>query len=104
MRGTGPVAYGAIVAMLSLLATVTPPVAGTTSAEVLKDERTRLSVSGGTLHGSLLVPTSSAPVPRALLLSGSGRTARDGHTPLLPGMHDSRTHMAAVPSKRNHTS
>ncbi len=101
MRGTGAVAYGAIVAMLSLLATVTPPVAGTTSAEVLKDERTSLSVSGGTLHGSLLVPPGSAPVPIALLISGSGPTDRDGNTPLLPGKNDSLKLLAEGLAARN---
>src|SRR5437667_12783453 len=101
MRGTGAVAYGAIVAMLSLLATVTPPVAGTTSAEVLTDERTSLSVSGGTLHSSLLVPPSSAPVPIALLISGSGPTDRDGDTPLLPGKNDSLKHLAEGLAARN---
>src|SRR5206468_13080856 len=104
MRGTGPVAYGAIVAMLSLLATVTPPVAGTTSAEVLKDERTSLSVSGGTLHGSLLVPPGSAPVPIALLISGSGPTDRDGNTPLLPGKNDSLKLLAEGLAARNFAS
>ncbi len=101
MRGTGAVAYGAIVAMLSLLATVTPPVAGTTSAEVLTDERTSLSVSGGTLHGSLLVPPGSAPVPIALLISGSGPTDRDGNTPLLPGKNDSLKLLAEGLAARN---
>src|SRR5207253_8754639 len=104
MRGTGPVAYGAIVAMLSLLATVTPPVAGTTSAEVLTDERTSLSVSGGTLHGALLVPPGSAPVPIAPLISGSGPTARDGTTPLLPAKNASLKLLAEGPAARNFAS
>jgi len=101
MRGTGAVAYGAIVAMVSLLAAVSSLVAGTTSAEVLKDERTSLSVSGGTLHGSLLVPPGSAPVPIALLISGSGPTDRDGNTPLLPGKNDSLKLLAEGLAARN---
>ena len=80
-------ACGATVAML--LAMATSPVAGTASAEALKSERIALSVSGGTLYGSLLVPSGSAPVPIVLIISGSGPTDRDGNTPLVPGKNDS---------------
>lgn len=38
-----------------------------------------LDTGTGTLHGSLLLPRSSKPVPVALIVSGSGATDRDGN-------------------------
>jgi pimeloyl-ACP methyl ester carboxylesterase len=40
-----------------------------------------LDVPGGQLHGSLLVPQSSKPLPVVLIIAGSGPTDRDGNNP-----------------------
>lgn len=40
-----------------------------------------LDVAGGQLHGSLLLPQSTTPVPVVLIISGSGPTDRDGNNP-----------------------
>jgi pimeloyl-ACP methyl ester carboxylesterase len=40
-----------------------------------------LDVAGGQLHGSLLLPQSTRPVPVVLIISGSGPTDRDGNNP-----------------------
>ena len=48
-----------------------------------------LKTAAGTLHGTLLVPRSKAPVPVVLLISGSGPTDRDGNSAGLPGKNDS---------------
>jgi uncharacterized protein len=41
----------------------------------------RLQTEQGTLHGTLLKPSSTAPVAVALLIAGSGPTDRDGNNP-----------------------
>lgn len=41
----------------------------------------RLQTAQGTLHGTLLKPSGTAPVTVALLIAGSGPTDRDGNNP-----------------------
>lgn len=48
-----------------------------------------LDTPAGTLHGTLLVPPASAPMPLAVIISGSGPTDRDGNSTLLPSPNDS---------------
>jgi pimeloyl-ACP methyl ester carboxylesterase len=52
-------------------------------------EPIRLATAGGTLEGTLIYPTSPAPWPVVLLVSGSGPTDRDGNTAGLPGPNNS---------------
>lgn len=40
-----------------------------------------VSVPGGLLHGSLVVPAGKGPFPVALIIAGSGPTDRDGNNP-----------------------
>jgi pimeloyl-ACP methyl ester carboxylesterase len=48
-----------------------------------------LNIATGTLHGTLLLPTTALPMPVVLLIAGSGPTDRDGNNPLIPGKNDS---------------
>jgi uncharacterized protein len=48
-----------------------------------------LSVPGGTLHGTLLLPPAAGPVPVVLLIAGSGPTDRNGNSAMIPGMNNS---------------
>ena len=48
-----------------------------------------LTVSGGVLHGTVLLPAGAGPFPVALIIAGSGPTDRDGNSPLLPGQNNS---------------
>ncbi len=43
------------------------------------DERVQLKTSTGTLHGTLDLPSSTAPYPVVLIIAGSGATDRDGN-------------------------
>lgn len=52
-------------------------------------EPIRLSTPTGMLEGTLVYPTSPAPWPVVLLMSGSGPTDRDGNTAGLPGPNNS---------------
>lgn len=52
-------------------------------------EDVALEIPGGTLRGTLLVPTGAEQPPVALIVAGSGPTDRDGNSPLLEGRNDS---------------
>ena len=54
-----------------------------------------LETASGTLHGTLLRPRTEAPVPVALLLSGSGPTDRNGNNPM-GGRNDSLKKLAEL--------
>ena len=58
-------------------------------------ERVALETPTGTLHGTLERPQSSAPVPVALLIAGSGPTDRDGNSAMLKGANNSLKLLAA---------
>ncbi|WP_454255443.1 alpha/beta hydrolase [Pseudomonas sp. Marseille-Q8238] len=64
--------------LLLLLLTVTPLL----HAQTVLHRPATLENTGGTLHGSLLLPKSDQPVPVALLIAGSGPTDRNGNNPL----------------------
>ncbi len=49
----------------------------------------KISVNGGTLHGTLELPAGKAPCPVALIIPGSGPTDRDGNNPLAGGKNNS---------------
>lgn len=49
------------------------------------EERTQVTVSTGTLHGTLLVPDGGATAPVVLMIAGSGPTDRDGNSSTLKG-------------------
>ncbi|HEX8151714.1 MAG TPA: alpha/beta hydrolase, partial [Thermoanaerobaculia bacterium] len=49
----------------------------------------KLETLTGTIHGTLLVAETKAPVPVVLLIAGSGPTDRNGNTPALPGANNS---------------
>jgi pimeloyl-ACP methyl ester carboxylesterase len=53
-----------------------------------------LNIATGTLHGTLLLPTTALPMPVVLLIAGSGPTDRDGNNPLIPGKNDSQKLLA----------
>lgn len=65
-----------ILALLLLSATST-----LLHAQTLLSQPARLDTATGTLHGTLLLPRSEAPLPVALLIAGSGPTDRDGNNP-----------------------
>lgn len=50
---------------------------------------TQLSVPGGTLHGTLLMPPAAGSIPVVLLISGSGPTDRNGNSAMIPGANNS---------------
>lgn len=52
-----------------------------------------LIVPGGTLHGSLMLPATTQPVPVVLIIAGSGPTDRDGNNPA-GGNNDSLRRLA----------
>ena len=58
-------------------------------------EQVALETPTGTLHGTLERPQSSAPVPVALIIAGSGPTDRDGNSALLKGANNSLKLLAA---------
>lgn len=70
-----------------------PP--ATPPAERLITEQVTLETANGILHGTLERPLSSAPVPVALLIAGSGPTDRDGNSAMLKGANNSLKLLAA---------
>ncbi|HEY2067833.1 MAG TPA: alpha/beta fold hydrolase [Gemmatimonadaceae bacterium] len=66
-----------------------PPLSPTPQPTTPMSEPIRLATAGGTLEGTLTYPTSPAPWPVVLLVSGSGPTDRDGNTAGLPGPNNS---------------
>jgi uncharacterized protein len=52
-------------------------------------EPAELSVPGGTLYGTLLLPGTAGRVPVVLLIAGSGPTDRNGNSSSFPGANDS---------------
>jgi pimeloyl-ACP methyl ester carboxylesterase len=55
-----------------------------------------LTTATGTISGTLLLPSTAARMPVALLIAGSGPTDRDGNSPMLPGKNDSYKLLAAA--------
>src|SRR5215475_12406107 len=53
-----------------------------------------LETPTGKLFGSLELPKSSAPLPVALIIAGSGPTDRNGNSPLLQGANNSLKYLA----------
>jgi pimeloyl-ACP methyl ester carboxylesterase len=49
----------------------------------------KIHVNGGTLHGTLEVPSGEAPCSAAVIISGSGPTDRNGNNPLAGGKNNS---------------
>ncbi|WP_313089631.1 alpha/beta hydrolase [Pseudomonas sp.] len=82
------------VLLLILIAMLAPPAYALT----LLNESWQLQVPGGTLHGSLLLPKSDAPLPVALLIAGSGPTDRNGNNP--QGHNDSLKRLAQALAKQ----
>lgn len=68
---------------------------GRSAERVISTERVALETPNGTLHGTLERPQSSAPVPVALLIAGSGPTDRDGNSAMLKGANNSLKLLAA---------
>lgn len=53
-----------------------------------------LETPTGKLFGSLELPKSSAPLPVALIIAGSGPTDRNGNSPLIQGANNSLKYLA----------
>src|SRR5262245_55247791 len=53
-----------------------------------------LETPNGKLFGALELPKSSAPMPVALIIAGSGPTDRNGNSPLLQGANNSLKYLA----------
>ncbi|MDC8756125.1 alpha/beta hydrolase [Janthinobacterium fluminis] len=53
------------------------------------DAAIALSTPTGQLHGALLLPAASGPVPAVLIVAGSGPTDRNGNNTLAPGANNS---------------
>src|SRR5690606_20762943 len=66
-----------------------PPASDPAPAGPPAEEAATLATPSGTVHGTLLVPPASGPVPIALLIAGSGPTDRDGNSAILPGANNS---------------
>lgn len=73
------------VAALAAALLAGPAAAQTTSENGAEEEPVRLETATGTIHGTLLLPAASAPVPVALIIAGSGPTDRDGNSLALNG-------------------
>ena len=67
--------------LCSALLNAAPNAAHTTTAHSSVQQPMRLQIGQGTLHGTLLKPSSTKPVAVALLIAGSGPTDRDGNNP-----------------------
>ncbi|MEG5265888.1 alpha/beta hydrolase [Pseudomonas sp. JDS28PS106] len=59
-----------------------------------------LDTGEGQLHGTLLLPKSSQPVPVVLLIAGSGPTDRDGNNPE-GGRNDNLKRLAVILAEHN---
>lgn len=59
-----------------------------------------LDTDEGQLHGTLLLPKSSRPVPVVLLIAGSGPTDRDGNNPE-GGRNDNLKRLAVILAQHN---
>lgn len=68
------------------------------NAQTIISESMALHMPAGTLHGSLVLPKSSDPVPVALLIAGSGPTDRNGNNPM--GRNDSLKRLAQALATR----
>jgi len=53
-----------------------------------------LETPTGKLFGALELPKSSAPLPVALIIAGSGQTDRNGNSPAIPGKNNSLKYLA----------
>ncbi len=53
-----------------------------------------LETPTGKLFGALELPKSSAPLPVALIIAGSGPTDRNGNSPAIPGANNSLKYLA----------
>ena len=79
----------AVLLVFFLAIAVSPAVAQpATDAKASADSSIELSVTGGTLHGTLLLPEAAGTVPVALLIAGSGPTDRDGNSAMIPGKNN----------------
>ncbi|WP_263260907.1 lysophospholipase [Pseudomonas sp. RIT-PI-S] len=65
--------------LLALFLTSLVQAAPSTAAASILQRPIDLDTGSGTLHGSLLLPRASQPVPVVLIISGSGATDRDGN-------------------------
>ncbi len=65
----------------TLLNAAPPSTAGSSNAHSSVQQSMRLQTDQGTLHGTLLKPSSTTPMAVALLIAGSGPTDRDGNNP-----------------------
>jgi fermentation-respiration switch protein FrsA (DUF1100 family) len=63
--------------VLSLLCLASP----LTLAQTIQTYPAQLDTGSGVLHGSLMLPHSTQPVPLALIIPGSGPTDRNGNNP-----------------------
>ena len=81
--------------MLPILPLILLLLAGATQATptVSSQRPISLPTEHGTLHGTLLQPRSSGPLPVVLLIAGSGPTDRDGNNPA-GGHNDSLKRLA----------
>jgi pimeloyl-ACP methyl ester carboxylesterase len=65
----------------ALLQAAPPDAAHSSATHSSVQQPMRLQTTQGTLHGTLLKPSGTAPVAVALLIAGSGPTDRDGNNP-----------------------
>ncbi|MBA3895464.1 MAG: alpha/beta fold hydrolase [Gemmatimonadales bacterium] len=74
-----------VLILLSACGSATEPPPPAQAAE----SAVRLETATGTIHGSLLLPSSAGPHPLVLLHAGSGPTDRNGNSVLVPGANNS---------------
>lgn len=53
------------------------------------EEVVQLKTTSGAIHGTLLVPEATEPMPVVMIIAGSGPTDRDGNNKMLAGPNDS---------------
>ncbi|CAN5337260.1 alpha/beta hydrolase [soil metagenome] len=70
------------VAALILLPNLTASIAFGQAPAAFAEEPATLRISGGELHGTLMLPKAKAAFPVVLLIAGSGPTDRNGNTPV----------------------
>ena len=57
-------------------------------AAEFSEQAMALSTTTGEIHGSLILPEATGPVPLVLLFAGSGPSDRDANTVGYPGKHN----------------
>ena len=72
----------------------TAPESNAPGQAIVTTEPIILETPTGKLFGAIELPKSSAPLPIALIIAGSGPTDRNGNSPIIPGANNSLKYLA----------